>query len=74
MAPEGMAAILQDPKQLCYFVCFFTLFVTYFVHNVSATATYDQIEILVIRTEITHLELDKDFFFNESDGKDPGAW
>ena len=66
----GMAAILRAPKQLCCFVCFNALFITYFLHNVDATISYDRKELLDIRTAITHLELDKDFFFNESDAKD----
>ena len=78
MAPEEMAAVLQAPNQLCYCVCFFSLFVTYFLHNVSATVSatvsYDQKELLDIRTAITHLVLDKDFFFrsfvSELDMKD----
>jgi hypothetical protein len=41
------------------------LFVTYFVHNVSATISYDRKELLDIRTEITHHVLDKDFFFKQ---------
>jgi hypothetical protein len=49
---------------------FFALFVTYFVHNVAATVFYDRKERLDIRTAITHLELEEDFFFHESDGKD----
>jgi hypothetical protein len=40
MVPEGMAAVLRAPNQLCYFVCFFALFVTYFLHNVAATVSY----------------------------------
>jgi hypothetical protein len=32
--------------------------------------SYDRKELLDIRTAITHLELDKVFFFNESDAKD----
>jgi hypothetical protein len=51
-------------------VCFFSLFVTYFVHNVAATVSYDQKELLDIRTVTTHLKLDEDIFFNESDAKD----
>ena len=46
------------------------LFVTHFVHNVAATVSYDGKELLDIRTAITHLELDSDSFFNESDAKD----
>lgn len=46
------------------------LFITCFVHNVNATASYDRKELLDIRTAITHLSLDKEFFFNESDGRD----
>ena len=69
-APEGMAAILQSNNQLGYFVHFFPLFVTYFVHNVAATVSFDRKEHLDIRIAITHLELDEDFFFNESDAKD----
>ena len=69
MAPEGMAAILSALNKSCYFVCFFTLFVTCFVYNVAATASYDLKELLDIRTAITHLRLDKEFFFNESDGR-----
>jgi hypothetical protein len=37
------------------------------LHNVSATVSYDQKELLGIRTAITHLVLDKYFFFNESE-------
>jgi hypothetical protein len=70
MAPEWMAAVLRAPNKLCYFVCFFALFVTYFVHNFAAPVSYDQKELLDIRRAITHLELDKDFFLNESDVKD----
>ena len=70
MAPEGMAAVLRAPNQQCYFVCFFALFVTHFVHKVAATVSCDRKELLDIRTAITHLELDRDFFFNESDAKD----
>jgi hypothetical protein len=51
-------------------VCFFALFVTYFVHNVAATVSYDRKELLDIRTAITHLKLEKFFFFNESGAKD----
>ena len=47
----------------CAILCFFTLFVTYFVHNVAATISYDQKELLDIITAITHLEFDKSFFF-----------
>ena len=47
-----------------------SLFITYFVHNVAAIVSFDQKKLLDIRTAITHLELDKDFFFNESDAKD----
>ena len=61
---------LRVPNQLCYFVLFFALFVTNFIHNVAATLSYDRKELLDYRTAITHLELDKDFFFNESNAKD----
>jgi hypothetical protein len=57
MAPEGMAAILRAPNQLCYFGSFFN----YFVHEVAATISYDRKEFLDIRTLITHFELEKDF-------------
>jgi hypothetical protein len=57
-------------NKLCYCVCFSTLFVTFFVSNVATTVSYDQKELLDIRTAITHLELDEDFVFNESDMKD----
>jgi hypothetical protein len=70
MAPEGMAAVLWFPNQLCCCVCFFALFVTYFVHNVSATVSYDWKELVVIRTVTTHPILEEYFFFHESDGKD----
>ena len=49
---------------------FFTLFVTHSVHKVAATISYDRKELLDIKTVIPHLELDKDFFFNESDERD----
>jgi hypothetical protein len=55
---------------MLFCVFFPALFVTYFVHNFDATIAYDWKEVLDIRTAITHLELDKDFFFNESDAKD----
>ena len=45
---------------------FFALFVTYFVHNVSATIFYGKKELLDIRTAITHLGLDKDFFLQQA--------
>ena len=64
-----MGAILLALNQPCYFVCFFTLFVTHFVHNIAATVSYDRKE-LDIRTAITHLKLNEDLFFNESDVKD----
>ena len=41
---------------------FFAIFVNHFVHNVSATVSYGRKELLDIRTAITHLGLDKDFF------------
>ena len=68
MAPEGIAAILQDPNQLCYFVCFFALFVTHFVHNVAATISYDRKKLLDIRTAILTSNWTK--MFNEPDAKD----
>ena len=40
------------------------------MHNVAAAISYDRKELLDIRTAITHLKLDKYFFFNESDWKD----
>jgi hypothetical protein len=46
---------------------FFTIFVNYFVHIVSATVSYGRKELLDIRTAITHLELDKDYFHNKQD-------
>ena len=46
------------------------MFVINFVHNVSSTISYDQKELLDIRTATTHLERDKYFLFNESDVKD----
>jgi hypothetical protein len=49
---------------------FFTLFVTYFVHNFSATVSYDRKYLLDIRAAITHPVLNEFFSFNESDGKD----
>ena len=70
MALRETAAVLRSRNQLCYCACFFTLFVTYFVHNVSATVSYDQKELLDIRTAITHPIRDEYFFFNEQDGKD----
>ena len=70
MAPERMAAVLQSPNQLCYCVCFFPLFLTYFVHNVSATVSYDRNKLLEIRTAITHLTLKDHFFFNELGERD----
>jgi hypothetical protein len=68
--PEGMAAVLRAPNELCGF--FLALFETYFEHNVYAIISCDRKELLDIRTGITHLKLDKDFFSNESDAKDIG--
>jgi hypothetical protein len=70
MTPEGRAAVLSALNQPCYYVCFFALFVTCFVHNVAATVSYDRKELLDIIIAIAHLKMDKEFFFNESDGKD----
>jgi hypothetical protein len=64
MASEGRA--LNQP---CYWFIF-SLFVICFVHNAAATVSYDQEELLDIRTAIAHLKLDKEFFFNESDQRD----
>ena len=41
---------------------------TYFVHNDAATISYDRKDHLDIRN--THLELDEEFLFNESDERD----
>ena len=49
---------------------FFAIFVNYFVHNVPATVSYGRKELLDFRTAITHLGLDKDFFFNKQDAQD----
>ena len=65
-----MTDVFWAHNQLFYFVCFFALFVTYFLHNVTATFSYDRKDILDIRTVITHFELDQDFFFNKSASKD----
>jgi hypothetical protein len=50
-------------------VFFSVLFVNYFVHNVSATISYGKKKLLDIRTAITHLGLDKDFFYNKDDAQ-----
>ena len=55
---------------MLFWVFFFVFVVTCFVHNVSATVSYDRKELLDIITVIIHLVLDKDFDFNESDMKD----
>jgi hypothetical protein len=62
---EEMAAVLQAPNQFAI-VFFLALFVTYFVHNVSATVSYGKTELLDIRTAITHLGLDKDYFIQQA--------
>ena len=68
MAPENMADVLRAPNRLCFYVHVFALFVTYFVHNVTATVSYDQKELLDIRTAVTHHRLAESFFsFNETD-------
>jgi hypothetical protein len=52
-------------------VCLSALFVIHIIHNVSAIISYDQKELLDIRTAITHPVLEEYiFFFNESDAKD----
>jgi hypothetical protein len=61
-----MAAVLQAPNQWSY-CC---IFLPCFVHNVSATVSYDRKELLGFRTAITDLELDKYFLLNESDAND----
>ena len=55
---------------------FFTLFVTYFVHNVWANVLYGKKDLLDIRTAITHLGLDKDFFLQQAGrtGHSPNTW
>jgi hypothetical protein len=65
MAPKEMPFI--DPVTNCAFVY---AFFAYFVNNVSATVSYDQKELLNIRTATTQPMLDEYFFFNELDGKD----
>ena len=72
MVPEGMTTALSALNQPCYFVSFFALFITCFVYNVADTisSSYDQKELLDIRTAIAQLKLDKEFFFNESDRRD----
>ena len=52
------------------FCVYFHIVLTYFARNVDATVSNDEKELMDIRTVITHLGLDKDFFFNESDAKD----
>ena len=44
----------------------FPLFVTNFVYNVSEIVSYGKKELLDIRTAITHLGLDKDFFLQQA--------
>ena len=61
MALEGMAAVLWAPNKLL-FCLFFVLFLTHFVHNVASTISYDRKELQDIRTVITHLKLDEEFF------------
>ena len=39
----------------------------FFLHNVSAIVSYDWKELLDIRTAVTNLNLDEDFYFNESE-------
>ena len=65
MAPAGRAAVLSALTPPCYFACFFALFATCFVHNVAA----DRNKLLDIRTGITHLKLDEEFFLNESNAR-----
>ena len=69
MATERMADVLLALNQPFYFVLF-ALFVTSLIHSVSVTISYDRKELLDIRTAITHLKLDEEFSFNESDRKD----
>ena len=68
MAPAGRAAVLSALHPPGYFACFFALFATCFVHNVAATVSYDRKELQDIW--ITHLKLDKEFFFNEPNTRD----
>ena len=70
MVLEWVAAVLSALNQQCYLVCFFALFLTCFVDNVAATISYDRKELLDIRTAIIHLRLDKEFFLNESNGRE----
>ena len=64
---QWKAAVLPVPDQLCYFMFFFVLILTYFVDYVSAIVSYDQKQLLDIRTAITNLNLDKGF---ESEAQD----
>ena len=70
MVLEGIAAILRAPDQLCYFIIIFLLILAVFVHNVSAIISYDRKELLDIRTSITNLNLDENFYFNELEAND----
>ena len=64
MAPEEMEATLR-----VVLLCggFSALFVNYFVHNASANVSYGVKELMDITTTISHLGVDKDFFFNKQD-------
>jgi hypothetical protein len=61
MALQTIAAVLQAPDQLCYFVCFFMLVLTFLVQNVSAIISYDRKWLLDIRAAITNLDLNEEF-------------
>ena len=65
-----IADVLRAPDQFYYFVCSLELILIYFVNNVSAIVSYDRKELLDIRTVINSLDLDEDFYFNESAAQD----
>jgi hypothetical protein len=56
---KGWLPFYGPLTNLAILLFYFALFVTYFVHNVTATVSYDRKELLDIRTAITHLELDE---------------
>jgi hypothetical protein len=66
IAPEWMAAVLRAPDQLCYFVFFELIKLLYIFSFVHVSAIVSK-ELLDIKTAITNLNLDEDFYLNKSE-------
>jgi hypothetical protein len=61
----GNGGCFMGSGPIVLFCLSFCADLNFFLHNVSAIVSYDRKELLDIRTAITNLDLDDDFYFNE---------